>query len=571
MKLMNLLLGYVKERMNASGSCSRRCASRSSYLEALESRVLLSEFTWQGAPAGNWDDATKWLDANQAPGIPGANDTAIIALANPNANATISLRAAQSVGEIDVQQGNVTIDLAGHNLTVHDGQGTGGMYIANVANLNAVLTVSNSGVLSTVETDWLRIARTGAVGTLVLTGAAVSFVSDYVVSDGYGGVGHINVTNHSYLEVPDVFVGGTGTDPSTLTVDGTGSSCTIDDSLNMGGQTGVAHNNMLATVTLSGALTLSVGSVTMAEGATMAMNTGATATCTEYIAMGGRTAPVAMTFDLTGVGTSLTVADVYVGAESFGETKFIVENGSHLTVQNCLYVGYAHDHNELSIATGATVTANQVVIGDTGTGTLEVEPEANLIIQNNNGAWYPLTVAQNGTLVADGYVSSSGAMLVGADRGASAVVTATSAEDAPVPEMHINGELSINATGDVTFNGAQVYVKVGGVEVDGKLSLIGSVLWVFRHRTDEGAENTALLDVIGPPRGRSQPVSVLGSTRAAPAFLPGPTSRSITQHGRPTAPGSPSLSITEASPTRPTSRRSLRWSRGRSTLPDGSR
>src|SRR5262245_44029849 len=47
-------------------------------IEELEARVVLSTFHWLDAVSGDFNDAAKWADQDNNPGVPGAGDDASI-------------------------------------------------------------------------------------------------------------------------------------------------------------------------------------------------------------------------------------------------------------------------------------------------------------------------------------------------------------------------------------------------------------------------------------------------------------------------------------------------------------
>src|SRR4051794_21136360 len=61
---------------------TRRLAALRPSAEALEGRALLAAFHWAADVSGPFNDPGNWRDANDEPGIPGANDDATIGFAD---------------------------------------------------------------------------------------------------------------------------------------------------------------------------------------------------------------------------------------------------------------------------------------------------------------------------------------------------------------------------------------------------------------------------------------------------------------------------------------------------------
>src|SRR5205814_8044301 len=69
-------------RTDRTAHRTRRLAVLRPSVEGLEARALLAAFHWAADVSGDFNAPANWLDANNQPGVPGANDDATIGFAD---------------------------------------------------------------------------------------------------------------------------------------------------------------------------------------------------------------------------------------------------------------------------------------------------------------------------------------------------------------------------------------------------------------------------------------------------------------------------------------------------------
>jgi phage baseplate assembly protein gpV len=196
-------------------------------LEALEDRRLPATFTWALSGSGDFNAAANWRDQNNNPGVPGANDDAVV----PPSSTPITITSSSSntVNSL-LLNADATLTVAGGTFTVVD---VGKNSFLNNLILDAGATLQASAN-SQANSGTLDIGGgTGAGALVVGAGAAINFTNnpnefDVNAGSSFSGTGTVQVAGglvrlNTNVTIPTSFAiqSGTVEGPGTVTIPGT--------------------------------------------------------------------------------------------------------------------------------------------------------------------------------------------------------------------------------------------------------------------------------------------------------------------------------------------------------------
>src|SRR5438874_3726967 len=98
-------------RTDRTAHRTRRLAVLRPSVEGLEARALLAAFHWAADVSGNFNTPGNWRDANDQPGVPGANDDATIGFADVTVSSAEDhdLHSLTSSGTLAITAGTLTV------------------------------------------------------------------------------------------------------------------------------------------------------------------------------------------------------------------------------------------------------------------------------------------------------------------------------------------------------------------------------------------------------------------------------------------------------------------------------
>jgi T5SS/PEP-CTERM-associated repeat protein len=357
---------------------------------------------------------------------------------------------------------------------------------------DGLLGIYDGGVFTTGG-DTLEIAaQAESTGELQVENADTTFTFSGDVTDGDEGDGTIDIEDGATVTIGGKLFVGTGEDSvSKLDIEGEGSSLTVKGDLILG-QDGEADvtigdggdltvdgnvNAGNSTVdiegdpTINGDLNLGIGTpggLTGGAGlqttgvAMWTLGGGTTLTVTGTVDMGVAAGDMG-TLTVTGANTQFIVrTDLIIGDAGTGTLN--VQNGAAATITGAITIGaQATGIGTLTInGNGSTVTAGaqDVTIGDAGTGTLNVQmgglldaDSVGITLGSQNGAAGTLTVANMDSEV------DAGTLTVGDDGMGDATISTGGA-------LSVDGDATLgaqsNGNGQVAVSDAQSSFDVGG-------------------------------------------------------------------------------------------------------------
>jgi fibronectin-binding autotransporter adhesin len=325
-------------------------------------------YDWTAVGGGNWNTAANWSPA----GPPVAAGTARFAIPN---NYAVSLTANTAVGLFTQSQGDLTLHLSGFTLqttnTLNNGMGATG---------TSALTINNGTFL---PGNFSVGANFGSTSTLNLNPGTTTTIGSGVFFVGTAGTGTVNINGGADLTSgANTGLGINATGTGTATVNGAGSTWTVNGSL----RTGITGN---------GTLNILNGGAVTATALVIGENPGGTGTMT----IGGANS-VFTTAGTTNIGGLFDAAPSDSGTLTINTGGTANFNGNTLlrTTSTVNVSGGTLNLNNLTVTPGAVFnwTAGTVQFANASTLT---DPVLQLITGGTHtiGAGRTLTVS-DGTL-----------------------------------------------------------------------------------------------------------------------------------------------------------------------------
>src|SRR4051794_22072100 len=101
----------LSTRSERPARLTRRRAALMPRAEGLEARTLLAAFRWAADVSGGFNTPGNWRDANDQPGVPGANDDATVGFADVTVTSAQvnALHSLSSAGTLAITAGTLTV------------------------------------------------------------------------------------------------------------------------------------------------------------------------------------------------------------------------------------------------------------------------------------------------------------------------------------------------------------------------------------------------------------------------------------------------------------------------------
>lgn len=386
-------------------------------IQALEDRRLLATFTWVSSSSGNFNDAANWQNQQGQSGVPGAGDSAIIAVSGITVTSPTAIT-------IDNLQSTATLALTGGTFTVADSLQNSSIATLTIAN-GATFAVSG-GTATVTNGGGIDGALTVANGsTFSLTGGTVP------VNTGaaFSGAGAFNIAGGTLTINADL------TGPTNLAM----SSGEID---------GEANLNLPGTFVWSGGTLGGSGTTTIPNGATFTINGSS-----EKDLADGHIINTAGTATWSGSGDIAATDDV------------VINNSGSFAIQAPeTFMGAASFNNTgtTSVAAGTltTIFSNSAVFNNSGTlsvltGTLRLDSGGSNT-KTINVAAGSLLDFNGGTFQVSGSPSLAGTGTYQVDSGTLQVDSDVSIVNLNMKNGRLNGTGTVTVTGTGNWTGGAI-------------------------------------------------------------------------------------------------------------------
>ncbi|MBU3079534.1 autotransporter outer membrane beta-barrel domain-containing protein, partial [Sphingomonas quercus] len=339
-------------------------------------------------------------------------------------------------------------------------QVTGPLYIGSAG--TAGLNVLDGGVVATTTGNIVIASGSGSQGNVIVSGAGSSLTSAADIIVGISGIGRMDVLDGATAATAGSGQIGISAGPSVATVDGAGSTWTMNDQLSVG-----ANNGGIGVLNITGGGAVTPGStlfVSDPAGATGTINIdgpGSTLTVDSALSVMAMNGTATLNISNGGAFISNTpdsgfgYAGVYAAYSTGSNAAITVSGaGSRLTAVGSLSIGFQGDAT-LNITGGGVVSGNYVYLANKANTFTQatIDGEGSALVAT--GAVYIGSIGQGIlTLRNGGLLTSPELTWVGAAAGGTGTVIIGASEGrAPVaPGVLDTPELRLNPTTALILN-----------------------------------------------------------------------------------------------------------------------
>ena len=452
---------------------------------------------WIDPLGGSFTDIGNWSATDGGAGgatVPGVADIANFTLNNTY---TVLFGGGATNLELEVKNGNVTLDL---DFTSYTATGFNAVRIGNASGQTGRLTIRGGAMRVDTNGDDVFIGMsTGSTGVLTVTTGGIfgsaALRPDFVI--GNNGAGTLAVNDNGMVFGGSVLIGSNTSTVGTLTI--TGPNAVMSDTGLTVGNFGAGSVSVTSGGTLTSAGIATLGSVLGADG-TVTISGNGSSWATSASTIIGSGGDGTLTISAGGSVTTAGVATLGSSSTGFG-TVTVTGAGSQWTTATSLNIG-SSGLGVLSVSGGGHLVAG-------GQSTLGVSGEGRATVTGTGSLWTVATALTLGSVGSGDLTVSAGGEVTAASLslgfGASATGTATITG---AGSKLTTGAVTIATSGTGTLNatsGAEVYIGTSLTVSDpaggaiGTLNLDGGSLYVAGSFTNNSVFNftDGLLRVVG--------------------------------------------------------------------------